>query len=668
MNPFNQQLNAAKKKQHLAHVGVSALSMLGALVILTVVLVSRGTRIEVKPDEAAVQSSVNLSTGIAVIIGETLYSLSKNPAIAVSAAGFQSVSQILNDNDFGKVMTVTLPPLPAKVELSTNIANDKTNWLINGEVLSTSTVFEFELTAGDYKLAVIHPYYNVETLTLSLTRGEFFNKTIELDPIDGMMTIKTNPSDAHVSINTVDMGLSPLSLSIRGGEHDVTIALDNYETINDKIEVSRAKPEVNRDYKLELQKATIGVTLKPAGGKLILDGITVRETNKISVEAGIKHQLNYSKQGYFAESKTFKVEANDALQLAFDLKKEMGNVDIESSPEAEIELNGEFIGTTPLQLSLNAVEQKFTLTKRRFRSVTKTIIPSANSTKKISVSLIPEQIARLKEAPNFYSNKAGGKLKLFTPNDSFTMGAERSEIGQRANEFIKTVKLSKAFYAGVYEVTNEEYTQYDKTSQGDPKNPVTSVSWIEAAAYCNWLSQLEGFTPVYQINNNQLQSINSNTDGYRLLTEAEWEWLARKSGKSVQTLFVWGNERVIPKNAINIADETAKGKVKIFVSKYNDGYAEAAPVGHFTQEKSGLYDQGGNVSEWTHDSYSIALPEVGKVFQDPVDLTMSNVHVVKGANWRSGSVTELRSSFREGLNASRDNLGFRIGRYVYGEN
>jgi formylglycine-generating enzyme required for sulfatase activity len=549
-----------------------------------------------------------------------------------------------------------------------HIADDKTSWLINGETLAISKIFEYELASGDYELTVTHPHYKDETMTLSLTRGEVFKKAIEVDPIDGIMTIKTIPRGANVSANTIDMGLTPLTLSMQGGYHDVTVALDNYETINDTIEISRAKPDVNRDYRLELKKAAVGVTLKPSGGELILDGIVVKETDKIIVEAKVKHRLTYFKQGYFPENKTFNIAADDTLQLAFELKKEMGRVDIESSPVAEVELNGKFIGTTPLQLSLNAVDQKFTLSKQGFRSVTKTIIPSAANTKKISVSLIPERIARLKEAPNLYANKSGGMLKLFTPNDTFTMGAKRSELGQRANEFIKTVKLTKAFYAGVYEVTNAEYNQYDKNRQGDPKKPVTTVSWIDVAAFCNWLSQLEELTPVYRINNNQLQGINANTDGYRLLTEAEWEWLARKSGKSEQTLFVWGNERVIPKSAINVADESAKGKVKVFVSKYNDGYPEVAPVGRFTQEKSGLYDQGGNVSEWTHDSYSIVLPELGKVFQDPLDLAMGSTHVVKGANWRSGSVTELRPSFREGLSGSRDDLGFRIGRYVYGGN
>jgi formylglycine-generating enzyme required for sulfatase activity len=565
-------------------------------------------------------------------------------------------------------MTVTLVPLPAEVKLSTNIEDDKTSWLINGETLAISKTFEYELAAGDYELIVTHPHYNDENMTLSLARGEVFKKIINVDPIVGMMTIKTMPSGASVSVNTIDMGQTPLSLPMQGGYHDLTVTLDNYETINDTIEISRAIPDLNRDYRLELKKAEVSVTLKPDGGKLSLDGIIAMKTGKLTVESGVTHSLTYSKQGFFPESKTFNISADDALHLTFELQKEMGIVDIESSPMAEVELNDKPVGTTPIHLSLNAVEQKVTLSKQGYRSVTKTIIPSSANPKIISVSLIPEEIARLKEAPNQYTNKTGGTLKLFTPNETFTMGAKRSELGQRANELIKTVKLTKAFYAGVYEVTNAEYSQYDKNKQGDPKNPVTSVSWIDAAAFCNWLSQLEGLTPVYHINNNQLQSINANVDGYRMLTEAEWEWLARKSNKPEQTIFVWGNEHVIRKIAVNIADETARGKVKVFVSKYNDGYPDVAPVGSLTQEKSGLYDQGGNVSEWTHDSYSIVLNDAGKVIQDPLDSALGSTHVVKGANWRSGSVTELRPAFREGLSGSRDDLGIRIGRYVYGGN
>jgi formylglycine-generating enzyme required for sulfatase activity len=667
MNPFNQQILAAKRKQRRLYLAVFGLFLIVDLIVSSLILASRGTRIDIHPDEAASQSAIHLDSGIAFIVADTLYSISKKPSLTVSAEGFQPLTQQLNNRDFGNIMSITLLPLPAKLMLTSSINNEQTQWQINGETLAMSAELNHELAAGDYGLNVSHPFYADVNIPLSLERGELFKDQVQLDLIDGNLTINTSPKGAQISVNTIDMGASPLNLELNGGRHNIKIIRSGYETINDTIEITNENPTVNRDYRLALRKATIELSLSPKQGQLYLDNIAITAGKKIKVKAGVKHKLNYSKSGYFSQNKTFTLAADDTLKLNFNLKKEMGDVDIQSSPNAEVEVNGQPVGTTPLSLSLNAVEQHIILKKQGYRSIIKTVVPSSKNHKKINVALVSEKTARLNEAPKSYNTKVGGQLNLFRPNDSFTMGANRSDPGQRANELIRHIKLTKPFYAGVAEVSVAEYSQYDKNTQGDIKKPITNISWLEAAQFCNWLSQQEGLTPVYQITNNQLKGIN-NSDGYRLLTEAEWEWLARKSGKKQQSTFVWGDDLVIPKNATNIADESANGHVSVLVSKYNDNYPNAAPVKSFAQESSGLYDQAGNVSEWTHDSYSIAPPKSGKVFVDPFDLSRTSSRVVKGANWRSGSITELRPSFREGLTSSRDDLGFRIARYVYGGN
>ncbi len=73
----------------------------------------------------------------------------------------------------------------------------------------------------------------------------------------------------------------------------------------------------------------------------------------------------------------------------------------------------------------------------------------------------------------------------------------------------------------------------------------------------------------------------------------------------------------------------------------------------------------GNVSEWVHDVYSI-VPPGHVVVRNPLGEKRGNAHVVKGANWRSGTLTTLRPAFREGLTGGRDDVGFRVGRYLYG--
>lgn len=667
MKQFNQQILAAKSKQRRLYLAVFGLFLMGALIILSLIFASRGTRIDIHPDEAASQAVIKIESGIALIVADTLYSVSKKPKITVAAEGFQTLSQQLNNKDFGNVMSITLLPLPAQLMFSSNIDNEQTQWKINGETIALSAEFNHELEAGDYELNVSHPFYAAVNKALSLKRGEIFKDQVQLDLIDGSLTINTTPKGAQIAINSVDKGISPQDLKLKGGRHNIKIARSGYESIIDTIEITNEKSTVNRDYRLALRKAAVELSLNPKDGQLYLDNIAIKSGKKIKVKAGVKHQLSYSKTGYFSQEESFTLAADDTLKIDFDLKKEMGEIAIQSKPNADVEVNGKAVGTTPLTLSLNAAEQHITIKKQGYRSVTKKVVPSSKNALKINVALASEKTARLKEAPKNYRNKVGGQLNLFRPNDSFTMGASRSDPGQRANEFIKQVTLNKPFYAGESEVSVAQYSQYDKNTQGDANKPVTNISWLDAAKFCNWLSQQEDLTPVYQIKNNQLQGIN-NSDGYRLLTEAEWEWLARKSGKKQQSTFVWGNDVVIPKNATNIADESANGHVDILVSKYNDNYPNAAPVKSFAQETSGLYDQAGNVSEWTHDSYSIAPPKSGKVFVDPFDLSRSNSRVVKGANWRSGSITELRPSFREGLTTSRDDLGFRIARYVYGGN
>ena len=667
MSQFNQKLLEAKKKQRLKSIRAFIFFIIAVVLVLSAILASRGTRIKIQPDDAAELATIRRHQGIAVVIGETLYSLSTQPAIAVSAEGFRPQIQVLSKKDFGQVMTVTMSPLPAKLELSTT-ADEKVKWLINDELVGIATTLIHELPAGEYKLTVTHPYYQDASQELSLARNESVSKVIPLTPINGTLSIKTIPEGAHIAVNGVAQGLSPRNFPLQGGLHDVSVTHDRFEPIHDSIEISQKHTEVTREYHLELKKAAVTLSLLPEGGQLRLDDIPFQATHKIRVTTGVKHRLTYSKPGYFPQSRSFNLGVDETQDLAFLLKKEIGEVEIKSSPVAAVTVNGKPVGSTPLRLSLDAIEQTITLSKPGFRSFTKRITPSAASQVKLNVSLMSEQKARFKEARPLYTHKAGGILKLFTPNETFTMGAKRSERGQRANEFVRHVMLSKAFYAGTHEVTIAEYRQFNPNVSGQPQLPVTSISWVSAAQFCNWLSQMEGLQAVYQINNNQLTAINMNTDGYRLLTEAEWEWLARQAEKSNQTRFVWGDDYVIPKNAANIADESAIGSVKLFVSGYNDGYPKMAPIKQLAREKSGLYDQGGNVSEWTHDGYSLKRPSDSKVYKNPFDQTITDVHVVKGANWQSGSVTELRASFREGVADSRNNLGFRIGRYVYGGN
>ena len=99
-----------------------------------------------------------------------------------------------------------------------------------------------------------------------------------------------------------------------------------------------------------------------------------------------------------------------------------------------------------------------------------------------------------------------------------------------------------------------------------------------------------------------------------------------------------GDSFIIPDNYLNIADESAQSNQRNFVKDYDDGYENLAEIGSFNKEKSGLYDLSGNLSEWVHDYYTVTFSD--KIEKDPLGKKGSS-HVIKGANWSSGTLTKL---------------------------
>ncbi len=663
MKPFNQSLQQAKKRHQRLYLMMLIGLLLIGLLILTALLVSRGTRIIVQP-EAALPASVNVEQGLGMALFGSVYSLTSSPTIRITADRYYPHEQVIQPAVQGRVLTVTLKPLPSKITFSTDLADGRTTWQLNDNVVAVADTLEQTLPPSDYQLSVNHPHYQPETIDFSLAAGEQLDQTISFTPLAGELQIESTPAGATVIIDGKKVGETPLEMPVAGGFYDVVVSMPEFAPTTETIEITQQATTAERHYRLQAEQASVKLDLQPPGGTLTVNGIVVNATERLSVEAGKNHQITYQKPGYVPQTQTATLNSKQSATLAFDLPEENGDVSINANPEATVEINGKAVGTTPLNLSLQAVPQQITLSRPGYRAVSQTVTPSSASAKAVSVALLSEAEAQLAEASRSYQTAAGGDMVLFTPNETFTMGAARDEAGQRANEFLRQVKLSRPFYAGGHEVTNREYQQFKSDHPGDGSLPVTSVSWLQAVQFSNWLSKKENLQPVYALNNGELTGIDDNANGYRLLSEAEWEWLARKAKRAKTTRFVWGDAATIPKNAANIADESAKAAVSTYVPRYNDGYAVMAPVKSFSRELSGLYDMGGNVSEWTHNAYSLTVPNVNQIYQQQLDNSQAEIRVIKGANWRSGSLTELRASYRDGLSQPRDNVGFRIGRYL----
>lgn len=240
---------------------------------------------------------------------------------------------------------------------------------------------------------------------------------------------------------------------------------------------------------------------------------------------------------------------------------------------------------------------------------------------------------------------------VFIPAGRFWMGVETKEEAYYASPRHQ-VEITRDFYVGKYLVTQALW----KSVMGNNKpsyrkgeeNPVDSVEWLDCIQFCNKLSKQENRKPVYTIRGQDVSG-NWNADGYRLLTEAEWEYAAR-AGEDY--IFAGSND----------LDEVA------WHGKNADDTTH--PVGQKKPNGYGLYDMSGNVEEWVWDwadGYNDKVYEkrAGKLTVDPRGLTkgLSKRTRSFGAAYRDlkGSHLASRGSawFPE---SSRSDIGFRVAR------
>ena len=232
---------------------------------------------------------------------------------------------------------------------------------------------------------------------------------------------------------------------------------------------------------------------------------------------------------------------------------------------------------------------------------------------------------------------------VYVEGDTFLMGNENI-YGRDREKPVHEVTVS-SFYMGKYEVTQEEYQDVmgiNPSFSLENNCPVECVSWYDAVEYCNRLSKKEGLTPCYSGSGDNI-TCNWNANGYRLPTEAEWEYAAR--------------------GGINKDDYIYSGSNDIYkVVWFLINSRKTHYVGKKKANSLGIYDMSGNVYEWCWDWYDEAYYSKSPR-NNPTGAASGSIRVHRGGSWIS-SPGDCAVSFRfysdPGDRSSI--LGFRVVR------
>jgi formylglycine-generating enzyme required for sulfatase activity len=170
-------------------------------------------------------------------------------------------------------------------------------------------------------------------------------------------------------------------------------------------------------------------------------------------------------------------------------------------------------------------------------------------------------------------------------------------------------------------------------------DPMVEVSWYGAVAYCNWRSSEEGYQACYNLSDPNW-SCDFSKSGYRLPTEAEWEYAARGGENSPYYRFPWGDEinhdyANYRANGSAYSYDTSPYTTYTYHPDWNDGiYPYTSVVGSFASNGYGLYDMAGNVWEWCNDWYDRNYYDVSP-YNNPQGPASSpdDCRVLRGGSW-----------------------------------
>ena len=606
--------------------------------------------------------------------------------ISIQNEGYVSMNNetlIIDENESQDRM-FDLSRLPGKIVFTTNPGVDFDLYVDDSEV-SKATPETF-VSAGNRKIELrFDRYFPIEKEIFVNGKGEIQEYSFDLDPSWADVSISTEPVDVSIFNGNERLGNTPSTIQLIQGKNTLSLRKSGYKDYEIQLDIVAQDSVSLESLILSRLDVPLEIMSEPEGASININdeyrGLTPME---IMLEPLVEHKILISKPGYKDINNQLRLDTIESLSskgknsevLDYFLEEILGQVSFVGTDGAKVYRSDDLIGVIPFDIEMISEEQILKVKKDGLVTQEIKMTPNPNYPQKIEVKLLNEEQTVLAAIPKTLKTSQSQEMKLILPG-SFVMGTPRRSQGRLSNENERLVEITKPFYIGTKEVTNNEFRAFKpKHTSGaemfrelsNGMHPTVMVTWSDAAAYCNWLSEKESLVPAYENIDGQYKLKQPITNGYRLPTEAEWEWVSRYNGGAGEQRYPWGDSMPPIEESGNYADESTESLLTNVLKDYWDGYPVTAPSGRFYPNKIGIYDLGGNVAEWVSDYYAVPTRQLRLVEKDPSGPADGTARVIKGSSWRDSSLTKLRFAYRDYGTQGRLDVGFRIARYTDLEN
>ena len=523
---------------------------------------------------------------------------------------------------------------------------------VDGRQRGLTPVDRLELDVGSHRLEVQHSHYQPLVEGLSLSRGDHLVRHVQFQAGMGTLNLMSNPRGAWVEIDGERIaGTTPITVEVSSGEHAIAMGQQERRIVEEQHTVKHGETlEVNFNLNID-PHGSVTITTSPRNAKVEFIGEDIDYKPNMRLPIG-EYAVRVSRPGYVTQEFRYQVRYGNNLHHV-ELRRDFGNLIVNVTPAgADVSVAYQDGGrrqrdayTSNMRVPVGEIEVRARAIGHRtaFRT-----LRLGNQGATINITLQTMSVEPGRVFSDALKSGGTGPELVVIPAGSFTMGDDAGPPSERPAH---RVTLTQPFAVSRYEITIGDYLRYlqarnrslsDRLNAANTNHAVTYVSFDDAAEYAGWLSEQTG-------------------EKYRLLSEAEWEYVARAGSN---THYFWGDDENRLCEFANVADRTARERFREWDTlSCEDNLVRPGPVGTYQPNPFGVFDIYGNVSEWVLDC---GMPGYAGSAGDGAPRNEGYgcpTHGFRGGSWDSTAI-EARSSYRNTAASANDDRGIRLLRVL----